>query len=104
MRSTSSPAKQREGAPRQHFLWRKEDVGSVGCAQGAQPGEQTENGAEPPHAPSAPAAVERAEPPDRPADVSLPPPSAAEPSDHWRSLGKLPLTWQNMNKKSKTKV
>ncbi|MEQ2313659.1 hypothetical protein AMECASPLE_004351 [Ameca splendens] len=48
--------------------------------QDTQPGEQAKNGAEPPHAPSAPAAVERAEPPDRPADVSLPSPSAAEPA------------------------
>ncbi|MED6247880.1 hypothetical protein ATANTOWER_020126 [Ataeniobius toweri] len=56
------------------------------CRIRVQPGEQAENSAQPPHAPSAPAAPERTEPPDRPADVSLPPPSAAEPSDHWRSL------------------
>ncbi|MED6269954.1 hypothetical protein CHARACLAT_004804 [Characodon lateralis] len=53
--------------------------------QGAQPGKQAENGAELPHAPSAPATVERAEPPDRTADVSSPAPSAAEPIDPWRS-------------------
>ncbi|MEQ2253986.1 hypothetical protein ILYODFUR_038246 [Ilyodon furcidens] len=33
--------------------------------QSAQPEEQAENGAEPPHAPSPPAAVERVEPPGR---------------------------------------
>ncbi|MED6240610.1 hypothetical protein ATANTOWER_024392 [Ataeniobius toweri] len=52
--------------------------------QDAHPGKQVENGAEPPQAPSAPAVGERAEPPDRSADVSLPPPSALEPSDPWR--------------------
>ncbi|MEQ2289856.1 hypothetical protein AMECASPLE_037493 [Ameca splendens] len=40
---------------------------------------------QPPHSPSAPAVVERAEPRDRTADVSSPPPSAAEPSDPWCS-------------------
>ncbi|KAK5620619.1 hypothetical protein CRENBAI_021387 [Crenichthys baileyi] len=53
--------------------------------QGAQPGKKAEKGAELPHAPSAPAAVERAEPPDQAADVKSPPPSAAEPSDPWHS-------------------
>ncbi|MEQ2311491.1 hypothetical protein AMECASPLE_020599 [Ameca splendens] len=54
--------------------------------QGTHPGKQVGNSAEPPHAPSAPAVMEKAERPDWLADVSTPPPSPAEPSDHWRSL------------------
>ncbi|KAK5613341.1 hypothetical protein CRENBAI_023515 [Crenichthys baileyi] len=53
--------------------------------QSAQPGAQAENGAEPLHIPSAPAAEERAEPPGRSADVSSPPPSAAGTIGPWRS-------------------
>ncbi|MED6260787.1 hypothetical protein ATANTOWER_028839 [Ataeniobius toweri] len=78
---SSSPAERQRKAPRRRFLRQEEDQQPY---QGAQPGKQAENGAEPPHAPSAPAVVERAEPPDWPADVSLPPPSAAEPSNPWR--------------------
>ncbi|MED6257208.1 hypothetical protein ATANTOWER_014829 [Ataeniobius toweri] len=72
---TSSPAETQEGAPR-----RRRARASL-PDQSVQPREQAENGAEPPHAPSAPAAVERAEPPGRSADSSSPPPSDAEPSD-----------------------
>ncbi|MEQ2291222.1 hypothetical protein AMECASPLE_011239 [Ameca splendens] len=71
MGESSSPAERQGKAPRRCFLRREEDQQLY---QGAQPGKQAENGAEPPHAPSAPAVVERAEPPDWPADVSLPPP------------------------------
>ncbi|MEQ2311369.1 hypothetical protein AMECASPLE_019154 [Ameca splendens] len=83
MGDSSSPAEKQEGAPRQRFLGRK--MPALLADQGTQPGEQAENGAEPPQTPSAPAAVETAKPPDQPADVSSPPPSAAEPSDPWHS-------------------
>ncbi|MEQ2242355.1 hypothetical protein ILYODFUR_035065 [Ilyodon furcidens] len=62
---------------------REEDVGFAAGSGCATRGAGVEH-AEPPHAPSAPELVERAEPPDRPADVSMLPPSAAEPSDPWR--------------------
>ncbi|MED6234420.1 hypothetical protein ATANTOWER_029584 [Ataeniobius toweri] len=79
MGDSSSPTEKQKSALRRRFLWWEKDAGFA-----AGSGEQAENGAEPPHAPSAPAAVERAELPDRPADVSTPPPSAAEPNDPWR--------------------
>ncbi|KAK5622317.1 hypothetical protein CRENBAI_005767 [Crenichthys baileyi] len=89
MGDSSSPAESQGKAPRRRFLRLEKDAGlaaRLGEEPGKQgPGKKAEKGAEPPHAPSAPAAVERAEPPDRPPDVSSPPPSAAEPSDPWRS-------------------
>ncbi|MEQ2290462.1 hypothetical protein AMECASPLE_003549 [Ameca splendens] len=63
----------------------REQGGNVGADAEGKNSPPELSGTGLPHAPSAPAAVETAEPPGPLADVSSPPPSAAGPIDPWRS-------------------